>query len=115
MSYDEDNKAAAEKELNALRSYNHPLILKLVDIVKDSHEFVYIILKKCEQSLEDALTKGPTMNEDIILRTITMVGLSVSYIHQLGTVHRDIKPQNILVDSIGGKKIYILADFGISH
>ena len=43
------------------------------------------------------------MDEDKILRTITMVGLSLSYIHklELGTVHRDIKTQNILVDSIG--------------
>jgi serine/threonine protein kinase len=55
------------------------------------------------------------MDEDKILRTITMVGLSLSYIHKLGTVHRDLKTQNILVDSIDEKKIYILADFGISH
>jgi serine/threonine protein kinase len=30
-------------------------------------------------------------------------------------VHRDLKPHNILVDSIDGKDLYILADFGISH
>jgi serine/threonine protein kinase len=98
-----------------LRTYDHPLILKLVDIVKDTEGFVYFILKKCEQSLEDALLKEPQMDEDKILRTITMVGLSLSYIHKKETVHRDLKTQNILVDSIDEKKIYILADFGISH
>ncbi len=82
ISNDEDNIAAAEKELNALRSYHHPLILKLIDLVKDSQGFVCIILKKCEQSLYDSMNKEPQMNEDKILRIITMLGLSLSYIHQ---------------------------------
>ena len=50
-SRDEDSVAAAEKELHALRTYDHPLIVKFVDLVKDSKGFVCIILKKCQQSL----------------------------------------------------------------
>jgi len=50
----------------------------------------------------DALNKEHPMNEDKILRIITMVGLSLSYIHSLGAVYRELNPYNILVDSIGG-------------
>ena len=78
---DIDDYAEAEKELNALRSYDHPLIVKLEDIVKDNQGFICIILKKCEKSLEDALKPQFPITEDKILRTITMVGLSLSYIH----------------------------------
>jgi hypothetical protein len=51
ISKDEDSIAAAEKELHALKSYDHPLIVKFVDLVKDSQGYVSIILRKCQQSL----------------------------------------------------------------
>jgi serine/threonine protein kinase len=43
-----------------------------------------------------------------------MVSISLWYIHSKEIVHRDLKPQNILVGNIGSKKIFLLADFGIS-
>lgn len=43
-----------------------------------------------------------------------MICLPISYIHSLNVVHRDLKPPNILVSSIGSQNIYILTDFGVS-
>ena len=43
-----------------------------------------------------------------------MISLPISYIHSLNVVHRDLKPDNILVSSIGSNKIYILSDFEVS-
>jgi len=44
-----------------------------------------------------------------------MISVSLFYIHEKGIVHRDIKPQNILVSKFGGISVFKLTDFGISH
>jgi serine/threonine protein kinase len=60
------------------------------------------------------LLKKGQISEEEILKIIAMFCLPLNNIHQKGVVHRDFKPQNILVSSIGSYEILLLTDFGDS-
>ena len=58
--------------------------------------------------------KEPFMPEEQVLRILAMICIPLFTIHNEKIVHRDLKPDNILQTFIGGKEIFIIADFGAS-
>jgi serine/threonine protein kinase len=79
------------------------MITRIVDIVKDKDNFPWIIMKKCNQSLQDIITIDPEepIPENKILRIFTMISIGLLDIHSKKIVHRDLKPANILWRNIG--------------
>ena len=75
-------------------------------------------MELCSNSLEEMIKeveKEPDkITEKDVLKILSMVSISLWYIHSKEIVHRDLKPHNILVANIGSKKIFLLSDFGIS-
>ena len=47
QNYDRKIISAAEREISCLRALNHPLIMGIVDLVKDQENFPCIIMEKC--------------------------------------------------------------------
>ena len=94
------------------------MIPKIIDIVKDPNDLPCIIMELCSNSLEEMIKeveKEPDkITEKDVLKILSMVSISLWYIHSKEIVHRDLKPHNILVANIGSKKIFLLSDFGIS-
>lgn len=67
-------------------------------------------MESCKESVENKkLSEGEVwqMLGDIL------TGLKV--LHDTGFMHRDVKPANILIREIDGRRQYVLADFGISR
>merc|ERR1719154_639016 len=56
------------------------------------------------------LMKKDILTEEAAQFYMTETAIAIDYIHNLGFIHRDIKPDNILLDSRGHVK---LADFGL--
>ena len=52
-----DNKitAAAEREVSCLRVLKHPMIMEMLDLVKDEENNPWIIMEKCKESLRDII------------------------------------------------------------
>ena len=95
----------ASHEVGLLQeSDDHPNVIRYYD-KESSGEFLYIALELCPASLQDVIEK-PTNFQSLIglagldlpdvLKQITA---GIRYLHSLKIVHRDIKPQNILVSA----------------
>jgi len=96
-----------------MRTHEHVLVIKLVDIVRDKEDYPYIIMEKYENSLLD-LIKNRTLNESKIIRIFTMICVSLFSIHNKGIIHRDMKPHNVLIKLIEERLVCVITDFGVA-
>lgn len=91
---------------------NHPYIVRLVDHGYDETGTPYLVLQWVEDSLRDVLdVESPMEWDDFTAKILRPVASAISYLHQLGIEHRDLKPDNVLWDQPG---VPLLADFGIA-
>lgn len=89
---------------------DHPHIVRVLDGPsehKGHHFFVMELLAGGD--LFRAVVKG-RVERPVALRAILQVGEALSYAHARGLIHRDIKPQNILLDAVGTAR---LTDFDL--
>jgi serine/threonine protein kinase len=75
--------AAAEREIGCLRSFDHPMIMKMVDLVKAKDDHPCIIMEKCNQSLANVITGCTQMflPEKQVIRILTMICIPLYHIH----------------------------------
>lgn len=99
------------REAQAATSLAHPNIVSIYDIGEEK-EFYFIVMEYVEgQTLKEYIqsTNKPNISEVIsIMKQLTS---AISHAHQNHIIHRDIKPQNILIDQYNNVKI---TDFGIA-
>ncbi|KAH0788427.1 CAMK family protein kinase [Histomonas meleagridis] len=99
-----------KKELIIHSQIRHPSITQLLDVIVDK-ENIYIFIELCDGGdLNDAVMSAGGLPENQARHYFKQIMSAISYIHQLGIAHRDIKLENILVTSNGHAK---LTDFGL--
>ncbi len=81
-----------------LRAVDHPMVMGIVDLIKDDDNHPCIIMEKCNQSLSTLIAsyQNEKIPEKHVLRILTMICLSLFHIHSKNIVHRDLNPNNIL-------------------
>ena len=98
-------------EARAIAKLEHPNILPVYDF-GESDGYTYLAMRLVDGGdLSDLLREKRKLPLDETSRIISQVGGALDYAHGLGVVHRDIKPQNILIDKLGN---CLLTDFGIA-
>ena len=101
-----------EQELRLTQSFNHPYILKTIDVIYDD-KFIYAISEYCPNGdLASYIVSIQACSERQVSRIMKQVLEGLNYLNNKKIVHRDIKPQNILLDKNMDVKI---CDFGLCH
>jgi TolB-like protein/Flp pilus assembly protein TadD len=99
------------REIEISARLHHPHILPLYDS-GEADGFLYYVMPQVEgESLRDRLTREKQLPLDDSLQIAREVADALSYAHSRGVVHRDIKPDNILLESGHA----VVADFGIAR
>lgn len=103
-----------ELESRALAKIEHPGIPKLFAWGLTAAKQPYMVMELIEgQPLSDVLNQGRIIDPEKVRQIGIQVCSALHAIHELGFIHRDIKPQNILVETSRGTDIYKLTDFGL--
>ncbi|CAD8120458.1 unnamed protein product [Paramecium sonneborni] len=99
-------------EIQILYRLNHPNIVKIKEIYDKTNQIVIIHEYVDGQTLERFINEhGTQLNQTEIQSIMRQILLAVIYIHEQGLLHRDIKPDNIMID----KNLNIkLIDFGLA-
>lgn len=100
-----------DREAQAATSLSHPNIVDIYDVGEDG-DVLYMVMEYIKGSTlkEYIMNEGALPVEEAIgiMRQLTD---AIAHAHHNGLVHRDIKPQNILMDEYGNVKV---TDFGIA-
>lgn len=108
----EDFKRRFRNESKAIAVLSHPNIVKVFD-VSFGDAIQYIVMEHIEGiTLKEYITQQGVVNPREAIYFITQLLRALKHAHDKGIVHRDIKPQNILLISDGTIKV---TDFGIAR
>ena len=99
-----------EQEYLVARAIDHPNIVKALDFGREG-ETRYLVMEFVEgESLGQRIERDGRMPEAEAIRIVTQVALGLQKAHKQGLIHRDVKPDNVLLTTDGKVK---LTDLGL--
>ncbi|CDW77289.1 protein kinase [Stylonychia lemnae] len=109
------DEAMALREIKSLRKLNHPGIVKLKEVIRVNDD-LYFVFEYMDNNIYE-LMKNRTSNlpEEKIKSIMYQVISALAFCHKQGFFHRDMKPENLLMNSVNGQEQVKLADFGLAR
>ncbi len=108
---DPNFRARFEREAQAAASFTHPNIVDIYDVGEEGATPYIVMEFAAGENLQQIIEAEGPFDPDDVAALIEQVASALDYAHERGFVHRDVKPQNILVDEDGLAKV---VDFGIA-
>jgi len=103
------------QEARAVASIGHSNIVTIYDFGKTPFGTFYIVMEYLEgETLRDVLDREGPQPLARVLKMARVVGAGLAAAHAKGFVHRDVKPENIMLVRRAGKETMKLLDFGIA-
>jgi hypothetical protein len=118
VAHDGDNPASerAEREARVAARLNHPGIVALYELGTDD-DAVYLVSELVPGRTLAELNRAGAVSDRDVARIGSALCDALAHAHQRKVIHRDVKPQNVLVvdEPAAGAGFAKLADFGVAH
>jgi serine/threonine-protein kinase len=111
-SGDEEYVERFRREARSAARLSHPGIVTVIDRgEQDGHQF--IVFEHVEgETLKQLVSREGPLPVGLALELALQIGLALAFAHERGLIHRDVKPQNVLLNGDGRAKV---TDFGIAR
>jgi len=100
-----------KREANAASTLNHPNIVEIYDVGEEDGKHFIVMEVVRGKTLKQLISQRGAMEKEEALAIMKQLIAAISEAHRKNIIHRDIKPQNVLVKDDGTVKI---TDFGIA-
>lgn len=97
-------------EAKRVAALQHRNIVPLLDYGTQGDR-LYLVMPVYPATLRDVLLRGPAISYRTAVQVAAQIAAALDYAHKNGIVHRDVKPENVLLDAEGHA---YLTDFGIA-
>ena len=113
--YDAVGEERFRREMALIAQLKHPNIVRLIDSGTTQEGTHFTVLEFVDgEELAELIQAQGKLNVDDSLRLMSQVLEALATAHGAGVVHRDLKPQNIMVTGTGRLRNAMVLDFGIS-
>jgi eukaryotic-like serine/threonine-protein kinase len=101
-----------KREARSAARLSHPAIVTVIDRgEQDGHQFI-VFEHIPGETLKQRIEREGPLPVDVALDLALQIGRALSFAHERGLIHRDVKPQNVLLNGDGRAKV---TDFGIAR
>lgn len=109
---DDGVPSTAIREISLLKGIKHPNVVELKEVIYQDDN-LYLIFEYCEYDLKKYMRKiGGPLPAATVKKFTYQILQATAYCHAHRVMHRDLKPQNLLIDKDDNVK---LADFGLAR
>jgi serine/threonine-protein kinase len=110
LADDEQFVARFEHEAQVIAKLQHPHILPVIDFGREGKN-IYIVMQLVRGGSLDDRLRDSLLSLTTASRMLTQIASALTFAHEQGVIHRDLKPNNVLLDE---RSNAYLTDFGIA-
>jgi hypothetical protein len=104
------------QEARVLSQLRHPNLVSVLDFGTADDGSLFLVMEYVRGTSLRQATRGKAVTATRALNLLFQMLAALEEVHRRDIVHRDIKPQNVLIEAVAGEKDFVkLADFGVAH